>query len=41
MAEADARSPLEDASVLKQVLSYAGAGDFIFFAPISKLWLEC
>jgi hypothetical protein len=35
------QSPLEDAGILKQVLSYAGAGEWIFYAPISKLWLEC
>jgi hypothetical protein len=40
-AAADASNPLNDAGILKQVLSYAGAGEFIFYAPISKLWLEC
>jgi hypothetical protein len=35
------KSPLDDAVILKQVLSYAGAGEWGFFAPISKLWLEC
>jgi hypothetical protein len=40
-AAAGASNPLSDAGILKQVLSYAGAGEFIFYAPISKLWLEC
>jgi hypothetical protein len=34
-------SPLEDPGILNQVLSYAGAGEWIFYALISKLWLEC
>jgi hypothetical protein len=34
-------NPLNNAGILKQVLSYAGAGEWIFYAPISKLWLEC
>ena len=41
VAQVHAESPLEDAGILKQVLSYAGAGEWIFYAPISKLWLEC
>jgi hypothetical protein len=41
VAQLHAESPLEDAGILKQVLSYAGAGEWIFYAPISKLWLEC
>jgi hypothetical protein len=41
VAKVHAESPLEDAGILKQVLSYAGAGEFIFYAPISKLWLDC
>jgi hypothetical protein len=41
MTAIDAESSLEDAGILKQVLSYAGAGEFIFYAPIRKLWLEC
>jgi hypothetical protein len=35
------RNPLIDRGILKQVLSYSGAGEFIFYAPISKLWLAC
>jgi hypothetical protein len=34
-------SPLNDAGILKEVLSYVRTGEFIFYAPISKLWLEC
>jgi hypothetical protein len=34
-------SALSDTHILKQVLAYAGAGEWIFYAPISKLWLEC
>jgi hypothetical protein len=41
VAKVHADIPLEDAGILKQVLSYAGAGEWIFYAPISKLWLEC
>jgi hypothetical protein len=41
VANLHAESPLEDAGISKQVLTYAGAGEFIFYAPISKLWLEC
>jgi hypothetical protein len=41
IANLHAESPLEDAGILKQVLSYAGAGEFIYSAPISKLWLDC
>jgi hypothetical protein len=40
-AAVDASIPLSDAGILKQVLSYSGAGEFIFYAPISKLWLAC
>jgi hypothetical protein len=40
-AAVDASSPLGDAGILKQVLKFAGTGAFIFYAPISKLWLEC
>jgi hypothetical protein len=41
VARKHAEHPLEDACILKQVLSYAGAGEWIFYAPISKLWLDC
>eukprot|EP00953_Heterococcus_sp_UTEX-ZZ885_P041757 21281-Heterococcus_DN1.PRE.3 len=41
MAESQVERPLEHAGILNQVLSYAGAGDYIFYAPISKLWLVC
>jgi hypothetical protein len=41
VAKVHAESPSEDAGILKQVLSYAGAGEWIFNALISKLWLEC
>jgi hypothetical protein len=40
-AAVDSSNSLSDGGILKQVLSYAGAGEFIFYAPISKLWLEC
>jgi hypothetical protein len=40
-AIADASNPLSDAGILKQVLSYVGAGKFIFYAPIKILWLAC
>jgi hypothetical protein len=40
-AVVDASDPLSDAGILNQVLSYAGAGEWIFYALINKLWLEC
>jgi hypothetical protein len=40
-AKAADSNPLDDAVILQQVLSFAGAGEWSFYAPVSKLWLQC
>jgi hypothetical protein len=35
-AVVDTVNPIDNAGILKQVLSYAGAGEFIFYAPTAS-----